>query len=1091
MGSMPIQSPTRSRDDDGFVLIIAIVLMAFILMLLLGLSAMVRVDFAVVQISGEQLKARQNAIMGLKVALGEIQRSSGQDQRITARADVIGSSVKNPYWTGVWRSDDSSSPPVWLVSGNEGMEPGDPDYVSPTDELPDPASGNETVWLLKDAVGDPGQRVKVPVSSIAGDGGGQTGTYGFWVADEGVKAKFNIPSQSNASSLLPGEEDPHTTIAHNFGIELVAEEFAGAGLEEQASTGRATGLGEVSLAVGEDGIGEHYFHDMTAWSSGVLADVKNGGLKKDLTYAFEDDSTFTREFGNASASTPDQTLFFLDGVVDNGKLTGPNWSTLRSYYKLYQQLVSDVEVGLQAPWPSLNTSLRTTYFPYKHGVIDGYWTDAYHKNSPLNPVLSKIQIDVKIRTVPAGPGEGTGFPNPYKVRLEIKPTFALYNPYNIRLSSASYRINWEINPVFRVTLGNRTIEFDFEELGFHQTGHDFIIMTTSEADFQPGETLFFSTAVAELWGKDNYYKLLENTLAEDGVLFHTLTEGLDEDAEGSDAPIIVDGSESIQVLDVTLNNDAYIALKQIVPGVGEVNLQRMPRLWQSGTGKTPGVATGFPAYPAASYDESIYFASWVFQAQTTTEPDGLRVGIDSNLRALAGDTAWDGFENGSGKVAISPLSTAGSDNGLLSGGVPYEPETAGDDDGRYEGLWGNSVSAGGQEHSILFNVPRTPLLSLGELQHANLSRYSHQPAFVIGNSYANPRIALSETIEKNFSEPGLDVYDLPYLVNDQIWDSYFFSSIDPNLSSVQLDELLQNQTLRNRRYVFNSDSSQPLDSTLFEEARTGESEYDALASWLMVNGPFNVNSTSVEAWVAVLGAMQNLALPIYDAATGAVSTVEADTYFSRFGSPYGEGYDSSESSTYGEFWKGYRHLSSDQIRALAEKIVDKIKLRGRPFLSLGEFVNRSLEDNPSDPEDTRLRGILQAALDSPDVKINSSLDSSLGMDAVDLSGGAFYNNMTASQAAGFPGYLLQGDLLQALGPILTVRSDTFLIRAYGSYRNPITQALAEAYCEAVVQRLPEPVEGDPTASVNRANPVGDFGRRYRVVSFRWLDKDEV
>jgi hypothetical protein len=51
---------------------------------------------------------------------------------------------------------------------------------------------------------------------------------------------------------------------------------------------------------------------------------------------------------------------------------------------------------------------------------------------------------------------------------------------------------------------------------------------------------------------------------------------------------------------------------------------------------------------------------------------------------------------------------------------------------------------------------------------------------------------------------------------------------------------------------------------------------------------------------------------------------------------------------------------------------------------------------------------------------------------------------------------------------------------------------ARAWCEAVVQRTPEPVYPDhsglnPELDDNRV----DFGRRFRIVSFRWLSRGEV
>ncbi len=59
---------------------------------------------------------------------------------------------------------------------------------------------------------------------------------------------------------------------------------------------------------------------------------------------------------------------------------------------------------------------------------------------------------------------------------------------------------------------------------------------------------------------------------------------------------------------------------------------------------------------------------------------------------------------------------------------------------------------------------------------------------------------------------------------------------------------------------------------------------------------------------------------------------------------------------------------------------------------------------------------------------------------------------------GAPGFITQGDLLAMIGPALSARGDTFLIRAYGDAVDPSTgMPLATARLEAVVQRTIEPV----------------------------------
>jgi hypothetical protein len=92
-------------------------------------------------------------------------------------------------------------------------------------------------------------------------------------------------------------------------------------------------------------------------------------------------------------------------------------------------------------------------------------------------------------------------------------------------------------------------------------------------------------------------------------------------------------------------------------------------------------------------------------------------------------------------------------------------------------------------------------------------------------------------------------------------------------------------------------------------------------------------------------------------------------------------------------------------------------------------------------------------------------------------------------------------LLTAIGSQITVRSDTFTIRAYGDARDASgTKMIAKAWCEAVIQRVPDYVDptdapeaqdGWPQTS-SKLTPVNTrFGRRLAVQSFRWLGSNEI
>src|SRR5947209_6720079 len=104
-----------------------VTLLAFVVILLVGLAAYTRVETAVAGNTQRQEQARQNALLALNVALAQLQRHAGPDQRVTATADAFGGHAGTTHYTGVWRTDqnDAAGNPMlltWLVSGNEAVD---------------------------------------------------------------------------------------------------------------------------------------------------------------------------------------------------------------------------------------------------------------------------------------------------------------------------------------------------------------------------------------------------------------------------------------------------------------------------------------------------------------------------------------------------------------------------------------------------------------------------------------------------------------------------------------------------------------------------------------------------------------------------------------------------------------------------------------------------------------------------------------------------------------------------------------------------------------------------------------------------------
>jgi hypothetical protein len=326
------------------------------------------------------------------------------------------------------------------------------------------------------------------------------------------------------------------------------------------------------------------------------------------------------------------------------------------------------------------------------------------------------------------------------------------------------------------------------------------------------------------------------------------------------------------------------------------------------------------------------------------------------------------------------------------------------------------------------------------------------------------------------------------LANNTLFDGYFLSTATAQTQAIY-------ETSRSLTAVIDEffDPTQPfpLPNSNFEPATNiaptvTAADYDTFAQHLYNKGAFNVNSTSKEAWALFLASGTNEALPILDMLTAGriLSSADAssDLAVSRFAPLIGDEVAPVSSAVVGqERWWTHRRLTPDQIMTLAEKVVDEVKARG-PFQSVAEFVNRQLASDPL----TGNSGALQTAIE------NSALNPDFGLSAPknnsELTGTGTGTGNTSDGAAT---QITQADLLNRLAPSLTVRGDTFRIRAYGEVTDFGGQT-TKAWCEAVVQRQHDFVDAEQestTISLSITNQA--FGRRFNIVSFRWLSADEV
>ncbi len=419
------------------------------------------------------------------------------------------------------------------------------------------------------------------------------------------------------------------------------------------------------------------------------------------------------------------------------------------------------------------------------------------------------------------------------------------------------------------------------------------------------------------------------------------------------------------------------------------------------------------------------------------------------------------------------------------------------------------------------SVPREPLVSLAALQHSFANGFEIQKpiygystlngrepmmpqiSHAIGNSVA-PSVLAKDKTEGTLSG-ARPLADHSYLGNLGLWDDWFFSGIAPQTASTyskpRAQSVVAQEFLKSTaplpvvRYAADTDGEDPQKvlSTLFSGATPTAAAIESVASYLRVDGLFNVNSTSVEAWKAILGGLKDRPIIVRDASgTESIAPEGEEVPVVNLHGPEDRVVDGSGTLAVSEQsqWVGRRTLSEEEIELLAEAIVKEVRKRG-PFLSLADFINRRVGND----SDLARAGAIQSALDSESVKINKAFEGTRGVAAATAQRFAFPDAEEGPMAYGSPSIVKQADILTPIAPVLSARSDSFIIRSYGESVDKNGKVLARAWCEAVVERdrnFIDPADKPQTlfASLSKdANKV--FGRRYEIVSFRWLHPEEV
>jgi hypothetical protein len=1126
---MSITSQRAAKSDRGFALLITITLLAFLVLLLVSLASLTRVETQVAANSQQQSMARQNALMAMNVALGQLQQLAGPDQRLTGTADLIAArhdTKKN--WTGIWdaRAATIGSPMGWLVSGTATTgSPGVSGALSA-------ATGNSLVDLVGANTTDitiAANRVQVETEPVKIKGvpgfdpttDVQIGNYAYWVGDDGVKAKVSLSdpweSPTNATKTASLVNDATAAIYRFVGLQRTGVEGVGknaadvhlggaypatdssfkAGLPKVLSPGQLA-LANPSGAVDLTSAAKARFHDLTASSFSVMTNVADGGLKKDLTaWLLKPDGP---------TNLPRDTDY-----IANSATYMPRWSQIRSYAGTVADGTAKAPV-LQDAEALPGTLLSSPSAAPKQGIY---------------PVITYARMGYNVSC--AGADQPIAF--------HLFPVVTLWNPHNVPLAAHDYEMRWDDQDYFNaIVVGKQTATETTQRPASYDLWHGaysdafatgyFAYSTVNAAGvsvgakaplrfklkaprIEAGQSLVFtlqdpvSGAADEYQARVNIMEPFAPNQSDNSVVIYgpTMTAA---DLTSRYFMSNTGGQQNLTLRDYTDPNVIYHYVQ---------NPTSLGRFTSS-----PVNSSFLIDNPNVVAAPKIYTRMGLYQSQGQNGPlanPAAWFAINSRWLALFNPLAPHALRLGGGKTAS--FSYFMDVQGITNPGPTFGS--------------GNRASMGpGEDVSIPasdlvvheFLKSGTPLFSLAQLQHVNISQMNLYPAYAIGNSLASVYVPRDQTVYTVGSGPSgsptaqpqqlpfrnlTQIYDLSYVLNRVLWDKYFFSTVPASLTVPA--QITPDYKLPNARHVFNWTDGAPTPTA----ADLAQLKTQDAAARLLINGGFNVNSTSVQAWRALLYSHNGIATDPADATT--------------YKHPYSRYADATAGVSNSTPWQGYRILSDTQIDNLAVKIVEQVKLRG-PFVSLADFVNRRLV---AAPDAKGLKGTLQAAIDAVDADTtitatnrinartpftdrNTGTGIDTGVSILSTAANAIPKqtdtdvirahwigddtdaNATrsyTSRAAFAPGFLTQADLLTSLGPVLTPRSDTFTIRAYGDVQNPATNVVeSRAWCEAVVQRLPDYMEAlDSTLLPVAGTNNEKFGRRFRIVSFRWLTANDI
>ncbi|MGB0413482.1 MAG: hypothetical protein ACPGJU_03465 [Coraliomargarita sp.] len=1011
------QPETRS---NGFALVLALSLMAFIVLLLLSITTLVRVETAVSSKALEKLHAEENARLALMIALGELQRYAGPDQRVTARADILDPDSANPFWTGVWDTTQPTAAPRWMVSGYNN------------NFTPDPAQLVRSGVRLEAASNYPTNASDFENfdATTAHTVPSPTGQFAWWVSDEGLKAA--VPAETRLLETLEALAEPESYLDYtpkakrtlmarhdpNFDFPLFFDINNQSDSTDESLKRLVSSNQVAALLTGKDAdeqatILSSFRHNHTLENRFVLSDPDNGGLKKDLSFLK------TLDANTVSQSELD-TLY-----AEPDSLITPEVIKLVQFRGNPTASPSDEIIGMQI------------------GEDDIATTEAKANHFDLVPVISELQVSLGVATDGGNVSNSTITDSPlhlvYKIYLE------LWNPYTIPIligdttmdeSRGFSDVVIEINNLPSFTIVNNSTTDNavgaLPDIRIRWSDHQ------SQKILRPG--MVFRTSLPLDPSRSGPAHGDNNSGTIQLPLGSVIRGSRSDDytgsfsMSGSPVQIIIKGinqsAEEREIARTELSNYSNFTINYDYNSYNNRAswLKRVPTsetgAWGMNTRslEVPGYAFAFryrmldeQELPGSINDLSQWFSTYDIRSRT----------IEADISACSIDDAW---------TASPPLPYDFKVSFFDTDLGNFDPDESfkGDHFFHYE----TSSGYTGRRDRIarVIDLPTSEVSNLGSLRAL---KYRDYPANALANKWGNE-------------------------LNEH-YDRYFFSTLpDPDIEQW--------------------DGKQPLANSRLIAQRTPPQLTDQnAAQGLQIKNGFNLNSTSINAWKSILSGKSYSADSFksryeQDDSGGQPDWFELNEDIDRLfvNHPHGMIHNLNEKATapryefvsraspgsyldsfsidninwleqlqYPTFYQSIREMTEADIEELSRAIVENLQAyvvnNGHPPFSMADYLNS---------------GLLEDAIDSVPSLNNRNSNSDLI---------ARYS----------PAHISQATLMNAVSAYSFVRSDTFKIRSYGTSIDPIDGSkLSETYLEAIVQRTPEDHSESP------------FGRRFKIVDIR-------